>query len=161
MVFLISLLCSPKHISCMDEASLLGGLDRCFAALRGYQSRSRTAGRCRKFLVSVEQEVFHYRSQNGLSPPTSSLIYHQADTYGRNAGMTNGVGVLETPGTTAALGSGNGYMYARPDTSSWNKDVISRPDIVQQDIHFDQHLWMCNTPDIAWLSHGSYHAGDL
>lgn len=57
----------------MDEASLLGGLDRCFAALKGYQSRSRAAGRCRKFLISVEQEVFHYRSQKGLYPHTESL----------------------------------------------------------------------------------------
>lgn len=67
-VFLISLLCSPKHIRCMDEASLLEGLSRCFAALKRYQSRSRAAGRCRKFLISVQQEVFCHRSQNGLSP---------------------------------------------------------------------------------------------
>jgi hypothetical protein len=85
----------------------------------------------------------------------------RTDSYGCNTGMTNSIGVLDNPGTTSALGSGSGYMYARPDTSAWNKDVLSRPDIVQQEMRFDQHLWMCNTPDIAWLSHGSYHEGDL
>ncbi|KAH6605522.1 c6 transcription factor [Trichoderma cornu-damae] len=132
IVFLISLLCSPRHIRCMDEASLLGGLDRCFAALRGYQSRSRTAGRCRKFLISVGREVAHYRSHNG---------------------------VLENPGITAALGGENGY--ARPDPSTWNKELLSRPAIIQEDERFDQHLWMCNTPDIGWLSQVSYYEANL
>ncbi|KAM6477517.1 aldehyde dehydrogenase family-domain-containing protein [Trichoderma sp. SZMC 28011] len=111
MVFLISLLCSPKHIHCMDEASLLEGLSRCFAALKHYQSRSRAAGRCRKFLISVQQEVFHYRSQNGVM---------------------NDLGVLETPGTAVMLGGENSHV--RPDPSIWNKDLLSRSDIMQEDV---------------------------
>ncbi|KAL7908481.1 aldehyde dehydrogenase family domain-containing protein [Trichoderma velutinum] len=117
IVFLISLLCSPKHIHCMGEASLLEGLSRCFAALKLYQSRSRAAGRCRKFLISVQQEVFHYRNQNE---------------------MMNDLGVLETPGTTAVLGGENSHV--RPDLSTWNKDLLSRSDIMQEDVRFDQHV---------------------
>ncbi|KAM0260132.1 hypothetical protein ACHAQJ_002896 [Trichoderma viride] len=133
IVFLISLLCSPKHIHCMNEASLLEGLNRCFAALKRYQSQSRAARRCRKFLISVQQEVFSYRSQDGM--------------------MTD-LGVLETPGTAAVLGGENGNV--RPDPSTWNQDLLSRSDMMQEYVRFDQHLWMCNTPDIAWLTQGSY-----
>ncbi|KAL6692435.1 fungal-specific transcription factor domain-containing protein [Trichoderma pleuroticola] len=134
IVFLISLLCSPKHIHCMDEASLLEGLSRCFAALKRYQSRSRAAGRCRKFLISVQQEVFHYRSQTG---------------------MINDLGVLETPVAVAVLSGENGYV--RPDPSAWNKDLLSQSDIVQEDVRIDQQIWMYNTPDIAWLTQGLYY----
>lgn len=65
----------------MDEASLLEGLSRCFAALKGYQSRSRAAERCRKFLISVQQEVFYYRSQNGSSPSICKHLGRQANEY--------------------------------------------------------------------------------
>ena len=73
--------------------------------------------------------------------------------------MTNGLGVLETSGITAALGGENGYV--RPDPSAWSKDMLSRPDVIQEDMRFDQHLWMCNTPDIAWLSNGTYYEGPI
>lgn len=133
IVFLISLLCSPKHIHCMDEASLLKGLSRCFTALKRYQSRSRAAGRCRKFLISVQQEVFCYRTQNG---------------------MMNDLGVLEVPESAVVLGGEIGR--ARADLSTWNKDLPSPLEIMQEDARFNQHLWMYNTSDITWLTQGSY-----
>lgn len=68
--------------------------------------------------------------------------------------MVNDLGVLETPGTAAVLCSENGHV--QPDPSAWNKDLLSGLDIMQEDVRFDHHLWMCNTPDIAWLTQGSY-----
>lgn len=65
----------------MDEASLLKELNRCFTALKRYQSRSRAAGRCRKFLISVQQEVFCYRSQDGLSSSICNYLCRQANEW--------------------------------------------------------------------------------
>lgn len=73
--------------------------------------------------------------------------------------MTSGLKILENSGTAAALSDENGYV--RLDPTTWNKDLLSQPDIIQEDIRFDQHLWMCNTPDIAWLSGGSYYEGQI
>ncbi|KKP04921.1 hypothetical protein THAR02_02942 [Trichoderma harzianum] len=158
IVFLISLLCSPKHIHCMDEVSLLERLSRCFVALKWYRSPSRAAGRCRKFLISVQQEVFHYRSQNGLSSPSKCKYQGRRDND-YETGMMNDLGVLETPGTAVRLGGENSHV--RPGPSIWNKDLFSRSGIIQEDARFDEQIWMYNAPDIAWLTQGLYYEEHL
>lgn len=72
-----------------------------------------------------------------------------------NAGVMNDLGVLETPGTAVMLGGENSHV--RPDPSIWNKDLLSRSDIMQEDVRFDEQIWMYNTPDIAWLTQGLYY----
>lgn len=76
-----------------------------------------------------------------------------------DAGMMNGLEASETPGAAAVLGGENSYV--RPDPSIWNKDLLSRSDIMQEDVCFDQHIWMYNTPDIAWLTQGLYYEEHL
>lgn len=48
----------------------------------------------------------------------------------------------------------------RPDISTWNNDLLS-PSDMQEDVPFDQHLWMYNTSDITWLTQGSYYEEHL
>lgn len=73
--------------------------------------------------------------------------------------MMNGSGVLKPHGTATVLGGENGHVP--PDLPTWNKDLLSWSGIMQEDVRFDQHLWMCNTPDIAWLTQGSYYEEHL
>lgn len=72
-----------------------------------------------------------------------------------DAGIMNDSAVLEAPDTAAVLAGEN--RRVRPDLSTWNKDFLSPSNILQEDVRFDQHLWMYNTSDITWLTQGSYY----
>lgn len=76
-----------------------------------------------------------------------------------DAGMMNDLGVLKAPEAAAGLGGENGRV--RPELFTWNKDLLSPSDIMQDDVRFDQHLWMYNTSDITWLTQGSYYEEHL
>lgn len=70
----------------------------------------------------------------------------------------NDLGVLKVPETVAVSGSEIGRV--RPDLFTWNKDLLS-PSYMQEDAHFDQHLWMYNTSDVTWLTQGSNYEEHL
>lgn len=70
----------------------------------------------------------------------------------------NDLGVLKAPEAVAVLGGEIGRV--RPDLSTWNKNLLSASDM-QEDVSFDQHLWMYNTSDITWLTQGSYYEEHL
>ncbi|GAD91859.1 hypothetical protein NECHADRAFT_77081 [Paecilomyces variotii No. 5] len=139
VVFLTALLHPPARTESPEEASLIGGFNRCLMALQIYESQSRTARRCIQSLTRIKHEVFSKLNRN--IPPE-----HDADGLSQHMPPEYNDERLD-----------HGLRYSRPDLTDRNEELRSMNALLNDD-SFHQYIWMS---DVSSLSQNAFVHGQF
>lgn len=160
IVLLTSVLNSPKDINLKDDSSFIW-FNRCLAALQAYESRSRSARRCRKHLLSVKQEFFNHRNRNCY--PLASLVNLPSTDIPVDTTHAKFAESAGTRTTTARENNEGGIMgsgNAELEFSARNHEFFLSQ-FVHDDLRIDPYLWMRNSPDMTQLELGPFVQADM
>lgn len=160
IVLLTNVLNSSKDINLKDDSSFTW-FNRCLAALQAYESRSRSARRCRKHLLLVKQEFFNHR--NRTCDPLASLGNLSATDISTDTTHAKVSGNADMTTTTTCEnneGMVMGSVNAELEFSARNHDFFLSQ-FVHDDLRMDPHPWMRNSPDLTRLELGPFVEGDM